>query len=278
MSKRTHLRKLYDEIEGKRRETIDYKDIRLVNHKTSQKLIEKEAKLTELTDLGSISHSARIEHPLAHINRLPKSAQKEYRKELRRITKGLQDAWITAKLIYPGEGELSQEFLTTIARKIEPEKVYGIRREQVLFGSIAPPEPQDVERELMFALFENKEVSSPLEKALHAHFSIVRVHPYLDGNGRTARLVQNAILNSHEYPSIIVDEGERHFYFDLMEGAIHGYDSRESNPKEVSREEELLYEFLATKVNIAYDNLLKRSSKYSVNFQNLFKSNSLIKT
>jgi fido (protein-threonine AMPylation protein) len=271
MSKRTHLRELYDEIEGKRRETIDYRDIRMVNHKTSQKLIEKEAKLTESTDLGSMGHSARIEHPLAHINRLPKSAQKEYRKELKRITKGLQDAWITAKLIYPGERELSQEFLTTIARKIEPGKVYGIRREQVLFGRIAPPEPQDVERELMFALFENKEIGSPLEKAIHAHFSIVRVHPYLDGNGRTARLVQNAVLNSHEYPSIIVDEGERHFYFDLMEGAILGYDSREGDSKEASREEELLYEFLATKVNIAYDNLLKRSSKYSVNFQNTFK-------
>lgn len=187
-----------------------------------------------------------------------KKAQRHYRKELGRIAKRLEDAWITAKVIFPEDGELNQGFLTTIASKIEPEVVYGIRREAVIYGNQAPPDPEYIERELNMAFYENRALESPLEKALHAHLHIVRVHPFIDGNGRTARMVQNVLLTKSTYPSVLIEEAERHLYFDLLGAAIEGYSERRDKGPQLTEAEELFYEFLGSKVNLAYDTLLKR--------------------
>lgn len=34
----------------------------------------------------------------------------------------------------------------------------------------------------------------PLLLAIQAHYDIVTIHPFIDGNGRTARLFMNAVL------------------------------------------------------------------------------------
>ena len=40
-------------------------------------------------------------------------------------------------------------------------------------------------------------------KAAKAHFDLVTIHPFIDGNGRTARLLMNLILLQHGYPPAI---------------------------------------------------------------------------
>lgn len=76
MSKPTHLRTLFEEIEQKRRLTVDNPDLPLVSAKASMKVLSKEAKLTRLDELQTLAHSARIEHPLAHLKDLPKKSTK----------------------------------------------------------------------------------------------------------------------------------------------------------------------------------------------------------
>jgi len=41
----------------------------------------------------------------------------------------------------------------------------------------------------------------PVELAAEAHYRLVTIHPFIDGNGRTARLLMNLILISHGYPA-----------------------------------------------------------------------------
>lgn len=43
-----------------------------------------------------------------------------------------------------------------------------------------------------------------------AHYKLVHIHPFTDGNGRTSRLLMNMILMQAGYPPIIIPKGERH--------------------------------------------------------------------
>ena len=57
----------------------------------------------------------------------------------------------------------------------------------------------------------------PVKKAADAHFKFVSIHPFIDGNGRTARLIMNLILIQHGYPPAIIDPTERADYIDALE-------------------------------------------------------------
>ena len=62
--------------------------------------------------------------------------------------------------------------------------------------------PPDKVNGLMTALFdwlkENKDSIHPLILSSIFHYEFVFIHPFSDGNGRTARLWQNIILSSYE--------------------------------------------------------------------------------
>jgi Fic family protein len=59
----------------------------------------------------------------------------------------------------------------------------------------------------------------PIKIASRAHFKLVRVHPFVDGNGRTARLLMNLILLQHGYPLAIIKKETRKSYLDALEVA-----------------------------------------------------------
>jgi Fic family protein len=49
-------------------------------------------------------------------------------------------------------------------------------------------------------------------KALEAHYKLVEIHPFIDGNGRTARLLMNLILMRAGYLPVIIPPIERKRY------------------------------------------------------------------
>ncbi|MDQ6703397.1 MAG: Fic family protein [Pseudomonadota bacterium] len=56
---------------------------------------------------------------------------------------------------------------------------------------------RDQLEELMSALIDylnDKEVGTPILKAAMAHLNLTLIHPFSDGNGRTARCLQTAVL------------------------------------------------------------------------------------
>ena len=48
---------------------------------------------------------------------------------------------------------------------------------------------------------ENKDTMHPVEMAAHLHQRLVNIHPFIDGNGRTSRLV----MNLHLLPKLVED-------------------------------------------------------------------------
>jgi Fic family protein len=58
-----------------------------------------------------------------------------------------------------------------------------------------------------------------LVRAILGHFFFVYIHPYMDGNGRTARFVMNSQLVTAGYPWVVIPIERREEYMAALEQA-----------------------------------------------------------
>lgn len=91
----------------------------------------------------------------------------------------------------------------------------------------------------------------PVERAAFLHMRTFAIQPFSYGNKRTARLLQNKVLDEYNLPPAIIPFGERTFYISLLEQAMASY--RDGNvAKQLP-----FYQYIAAKTNVALDNLLR---------------------
>ncbi len=62
----------------------------------------------------------------------------------------------------------------------------------------------------------------PIEVAAQIHCSLVQIHPFTDGNGRTARLLMNWILIKNKFPPVIIEVKNKEAYYKAIEEADNG--------------------------------------------------------
>jgi Fic family protein len=113
-----------------------------------------------------------------------------------------------------------------ILRGIHPEDAGRYRKVQVMIKGSAhmPPQPFFVAKEMedYFIWYEtNKKKLHPIVLAAEMHERLVTIHPFIDGNGRTSRLVMNLILLQHGYviANIKGDYDSRMRYYQALETA-----------------------------------------------------------
>ncbi len=58
---------------------------------------------------------------------------------------------------------------------------------------------------------------NPVQVAADAHFRLVTIHPFVDGNGRSARLLMNLILMQAGFSPAIIKKEERNRYLTALE-------------------------------------------------------------
>ena len=63
---------------------------------------------------------------------------------------------------------------------------------------------------------------NPIELAAIIHHKLVNIHPFADGNGRTARLLMNIILLQSGYPLVIILKHDRKNYYATLAQADGG--------------------------------------------------------
>lgn len=83
------------------------------------------------------------------------------------------------------------------------------------------PEPSKIENlmdNFYLWLKENKNMH-PVLLATEAHYRLVSIHPFIDGNGRCARLLMNLILIQNGYPPAVIKMSERREYIDAVQKA-----------------------------------------------------------
>ncbi|KAB0394480.1 hypothetical protein E2I00_014501 [Balaenoptera physalus] len=109
---------------------------------------------------------------------------------------------------------------------VDPVEAGRFRTTQVLVGHHVPPHPQEVEKQMQeFTQWLNSEDAMnlhPVEFAALAHYKLVYIHPFIDGNGRTSRLLMNLILMQAGYPPITVRKEQRSEYYHVLEVANEG--------------------------------------------------------
>lgn len=68
----------------------------------------------------------------------------------------------------------------------------------------------------------NEATMHPVAQAAQAHHRLVAIHPFIDGNGRTARLVMNLLLMRKGYPPTVILRSNRRQYYAVLAQADAG--------------------------------------------------------
>lgn len=61
-----------------------------------------------------------------------------------------------------------------------------------------------------------------IDYAALAHFKLVDIHPFVDGNGRTARLLMNLVLMNMGFPPTVIFKTDRREYYHVLDLAHKG--------------------------------------------------------
>jgi Fic family protein len=93
-----------------------------------------------------------------------------------------------------------------------------------------PPEVKEEMHALVsWVNTEKEKIDSKRKGALHSvelafefHLRYLTIHPFYDGNGRTARILTNLILISYGCPPIYIKDNEKQFYFRYL-ADVQGY-------------------------------------------------------
>ncbi len=121
-------------------------------------------------------------------------------------------------------GSLIRSLQQLVVRETEPKFAGSYRTGSVAItgSSHKPPEAHEVPRlvsELVSWVTSHQKKLHPVELAAITHHKLVHIHPFDDGNGRTARLVMNLVLMRNGYPLVVILKNDRKKYYDTLEQA-----------------------------------------------------------
>lgn len=88
-----------------------------------------------------------------------------------------------------------------------------------------PPVPSEMYYQIkdFFSNINCKPDYNPIELAAWTHAEFVKIHPFVDGNGRTSRLIMNYQLMSNGFLPVSINKEDRLEYFNFLEGyAVNG--------------------------------------------------------
>ena len=133
-----------------------------------------------------------------------------------------------AAKVEPITGHNVRQTHALILRSIDDENAGAYRKGQVYItgSTYAPPAAIAVPplMQELVAWINSTEAADmhPVERAARAHFRLVHIHPFVDGNGRAARLLMNLILIRGGYPPAVIRRERRPGYYDALDRAHEG--------------------------------------------------------
>ena len=138
---------------------------------------------------------------------------------------GHRDAFLYIQDIAKQEPPLSEFVIKNIHSLVlmnQPEDK-GIYRKipvRIMGAYTEPVQPYLIEpkmTELLAANEERKITMSVIERIARFHLEFEGIHPFIDGNGRTGRLIMNLDLIRNGYPAINVKFADRKKYYDAFD-------------------------------------------------------------
>ncbi|MBU3132327.1 Fic family protein [Clostridium gasigenes] len=144
--------------------------------------------------------------------------------------------------------------LTNGVLEIEESGEYKTKRNWIGGASIHTSPPNGVEKHMKNLIEwynENKSELNTIVLATIFKYRFVCIHPFIDGNGRTSRIITNYILNQSGYCGIIIDPklNKVNYYKALEEANNYSENKFKCDP---------LIKFNCICLNSILDNLLER--------------------
>ncbi|CAL8249346.1 unnamed protein product [Merluccius merluccius] len=224
---------LVDEIDRRHFGVIDGKVRQLASIPTGNSALRR---VMEETYYHHVYHTVAIEGNTLTLSEIRHIIETRYAvpgKSLREQSEAIGvDAamkYINATLLSRA-GAIAVADILEIHRRVlgfaDPVEGGRLRTGQVFVGRHIPPHPRDLRRHMEeLALWLNSEEAlqlHPVEYAALAHYKLVYVHPFVDGNGRTSRLLMNLALMQARYPPITVRTEQRAEYYGALDTANEG--------------------------------------------------------
>lgn len=204
----------------------DYKKFISSISKVEYEVIEKQHLILFTFNTNAIEGSNITLKETAHILEDRISPEGKNLREIHEI-ENTQKAYEFMKMY---KGKVSSDFI----KKIHHHLTYNIlgeysgkfRRIQVyMVGSRhIPPKASEVGKEMISLMrwIKNHSNLHPVELVAYVHHLFIAIHPFIDGNGRTGRLLLNFMLMKFGFPPICIKSEERIKYTDYLELARDG--------------------------------------------------------
>ncbi|HSN66534.1 MAG TPA: Fic family protein [Fusibacter sp.] len=111
-----------------------------------------------------------------------------------------------------------------ILREIDTQNAGRYRMENVVIGGAihVPPKHYEIDGLMQNLIREYKgewRSFHPVLRATLLHGEFVKIHPFIDGNGRTSRLLLNFELMKYGYTPIIIKKESRAKYYEVLDYA-----------------------------------------------------------
>lgn len=108
--------------------------------------------------------------------------------------------------------------------QINPNHAGKYRNRKVIITGTTyePPAPDKIQglmKQFIEQIPQQAKVLHPVELAAWVHLNFVNIHPFIDGNGRTARLLTNLVLFKFGYAVIIIPPILRADYIESIKAA-----------------------------------------------------------
>ena len=102
--------------------------------------------------------------------------------------------------------------------------IYRNQEVRISGAGFTPPAGNEmyIQIKAFYEEVDNKAGLNPIELVAWTHAEFVRIHPFIDGNGRTSRLLMNYQLMLHDFLPVSIDKENRLDYYNALERyAVH---------------------------------------------------------
>ncbi len=139
-----------------------------------------------------------------------------------------KEAFLFLETLIKTKQKLTEDIIKDIHKiiltKINDKEAGHYRKTNVrILGAIKSPPSyfkiQNLMKEFINKIYQESKILHPIELAAKIHYGIAAIHPFFDGNGRTARLSMNLVLIQSGYPITIILNNDRKKYYSVLKKA-----------------------------------------------------------
>lgn len=147
---------------------------------------------------------------------------------------GHKEAWLYVEELVKNKVPISEKVIKEIHSLVlmdrrEDRGVYRRVPVTIMGAAYTPPQPYLVPSlmEQLVKKYQEMIALHIVERISNFHLAFEAIHPFVDGNGRTGRLLLNLELMKEGYPPINIKFGDRRRYYEVFISYSKGNDSAE---------------------------------------------------